>query len=133
MKFKPIAFRSAYILIRTSFEGFHRWPDAPNEAAWLRESHRHIFHVELHVPVMHDGRDIEFILAKRELDAFLVQFAAMLDTESCESIAASIIHFASHRWPRVGMYACEVSEDGENGALVCADLDAELDTTEAPS
>lgn len=101
------------IFARTQFEGFHRWPDAPDEVAFLRDIHRHIFHVTAYAPVTHENRDIEFILFKRKLEAFIkaTHRERLAETEgwSCETWARVIgEHF--------GCELVEVSEDGENGA-----------------
>lgn len=110
------------VYCRTRFEGFHKWPDAPDEVAFLRDRHRHEFHVELTVSVDHDNRDVEFILLKRELDEFIQ--ATLLDgrdTLSCEQMGVEIAdHFSDVYGPGVTV---DVSEDGENGAVVSdADL-----------
>jgi hypothetical protein len=33
------------IQVRTSFVGVHQWKDAPDEVAFLRNLHRHVFKV----------------------------------------------------------------------------------------
>ena len=109
------------LFVTTQFEGLHRWKDAPDEVAFLRAYHRHIFHIRFEVEVVEEDRELEFILLKRELE-HLVQLLLVgrnLD-ESCESIAKNIVDFMT----RVGHMCegraarCEVSEDGENGAIV---------------
>jgi len=103
----------ASVFVRTSFEGFHRWPDAPAEVDFLRRRHRHVFHVKAEWRVSHDDRDIEFILAKRRLDDAIAVHRLDEDrsTWSCESWARWIIE-------ALGAARVEVSEDGENGAIV---------------
>lgn len=104
------------IFIRTSFEGFHCWPDAPDEVGFLRDLHRHIFHVECELEVNHNDRDVEFILFKREVDFCIrkTMKAANTDTWSCEK-------WASHLLTTLNLTKCSVSEDGENGATVYRD------------
>jgi hypothetical protein len=102
------------IFITTRFEGFHRWPTAPDAVAFLRDSHRHIFHVRLEKPVAHNDRDIEFILLKREVDREIARLqgecSEMVATWSCENWADVLgKEFQASR--------VEVSEDGENGAV----------------
>jgi hypothetical protein len=76
-----------------------------------------MFHIKVEVRVNHDDRDKEFILLKREIikwlkavyskDGDVCEFGAM----SCESIARVIrIQFEAEM--------VEVSEDGENGAII---------------
>lgn len=98
------------------FVGFHKWADAPNQRAYLRDAHRHVFHVQLHVSVAHDNRDIEF-------HDLLDQLAAMCNAldhrqlGSCEQIAHAVACATHDKWPRRRV-RCSVSEDGENGATV---------------
>ena len=109
------------IFVTTQFEGMHRWKDAPEEVSFLREYHRHIFHVRFEVEVTKEDRDIEFILLKRELNKLVETLfvGAKLD-ESCESIAKKIADFMTreNRLCAGRGAVCEVSEDGENGAVV---------------
>jgi hypothetical protein len=103
------------VFVTTQFEGFHCWPDAPDEVAFLRDRHRHIFHVRMEWPVMHDDREFEFILLKRNLDqciAGLLFDREYTRTWSCEQWARELIAM------NPPASSCEVSEDGENGARV---------------
>ncbi len=106
-----------FVVVRTSFEGFHRWPDAPDEVAFLRDLHRHVFHVRAVKRVGHVDRDVEFILLKREIDGCIQctipARAEGVSTWSCERWAVELLE-------RFDLEECEVSEDGENGAVVRA-------------
>ena len=110
------------IFVTTQFEGMHRWKDAPDEVAFLRNYHRHIFHVRFEVEVTKEDREIEFILLKRELNGLVETLFSRTHKmdESCESIAKKILDFMTRtRRTCEGRAArCEVSEDGENGAIV---------------
>lgn len=101
------------VFATTRFEGFHHWPDAPDEVAFLRVLHRHVFHVRAEVPVRHDDRDVEFILLGRRVSAEIEAVRSTQDVArwSCERWAMELVD-------RLGLSACEVSEDGENGARV---------------
>ena len=35
--------KSTSIIVRTQFEGFHKYVHAPDEVSYLRQLHRHIF------------------------------------------------------------------------------------------
>ena len=103
------------VFITTSFEGFHCWPDAPDEVGFLRDRHRHIFHVRLEAEVKHDDRDIEFILLKRAVDIEIKKVINSNDPAtqnwSCES-------WARHLFKKFNATLVEVSEDKENGAII---------------
>ena len=117
--------RSTTITCKTSFEGIHRFPDAPPEVGYLRNPHRHVFYVEVEMDVYHTDREVEFISAKHAIDAFLRTHFDMngvwqMDTLSCEQVAELIMDFLEERYCRVKQRAIivTVSEDNENGATV---------------
>ena len=102
-----------FIWVTLQFEGYHSWPDAPMRSAFLRNEHRHMFHVKLYQKVTHLDRDVEFIELKNKLQDFITRTwpGGQLGSISCEMIATHILsNFGGER--------CDVSEDGENGALV---------------
>lgn len=106
------------VFCRTMWVGFHCWPDAPKEVFFLRSLHRHVFHVEMRVPVAHDDRDVEFLLLKEALDTWLQGTLESKDTLawSCEHWARAIMDatwLGGHKPCYVS-----VSEDGENGAVL---------------
>lgn len=112
---------SALITVRFSVPGFHCWPDAPFRRIYLRDKHRHLFHVEVATQVTHDDREIEFhdlmenarTLLRLEWPGF--DFGA----NSCEMIARKLGSKlqAKHSRP----FTITVSEDGECSASVRSD------------
>ena len=97
------------------FEGFHAWPEAPDEVAFLRTPHRHQFHVRAEVEVAHQDRHVEFILLKREL--------ARACTVRCSEAREAVERWSCEQWAQwlldtFNLYRVEVSEDDENGAVV---------------
>lgn len=105
------------IVVRTSFEGIHKFANAPQEVAFLREPHRHIFNVEVEMEVFHDDRELEFVIVKRDLNRFLFGKPFGI-CSSCEQMASEIVRFLigayGERQITVGVF-----EDGENGGKVC--------------
>ena len=106
------------VWVTLQVEGIHCWPRCPfEEVAFLRHPHRHMFHIKAWKAVHHDDRDVEFIMFKREIEQWIYDTyggeygACNFEDMSCEAIAKVLMdHF--------GLEKCEVSEDGENGALV---------------
>ena len=108
-------------------EGLHNWPDCPiEEVAYLRDLHRHIFHIKAFKPVTHSDRDVEFIWLKHQIQHYIDQryysgqykccfFGAM----SCEMLAKQLI-------TAFDLSSCEVNEDGENGAIVTIETTTEM-------
>lgn len=104
----------AEVFITTRFAALHRWPNAPEEVAFLRDFHRHEFHVKLCVPVSHNDRDVEFIMLKEGVDSYIRRtYEGCKFPFSCEHIASDLLTV-------FGASRVEVSEDGENGAVVTA-------------
>lgn len=103
----------AHIYVAFRLEGTHRWDDAPDEVAFLRNDHRHMFHFKASVGVKHDDRDIEFFMLQRELTKFMKD---KTNYKSCEMMARELGTYIANKYP--GRYVeVEVSEDGENGAI----------------
>lgn len=97
-------------------EGFHKYPDAPDEVAFLRDLHRHIFHFKVWIEVHHDDREIEFILFKRYcIDLFEKTISAKF--KSCEMLSNDLWERIHEKYPNRKIYI-EVSEDGENGSYI---------------
>lgn len=95
-------------------EGFHRYPNAPEEVAFLRDSHRHLFKITCKKEVKELDREIEFILLKRKIENHLKAThgnPCQFGSRSCEMICQDLIKMFDLD------YVC-TSEDGENFAEV---------------
>ena len=108
---------------RTQVVGFHKWEGALKQYRYLANVHRHVFHIEVHILVVHDNRDTEFIhlgqLAKREFE--LCAPSRCFDepdfgSQSCEMLAKRL----GAAFIEMGYKVKEVrvSEDNENGARI---------------
>lgn len=123
---------SRQIFVKFQKEGIHRYPAAltdprlnippgqPNswlDVSFLGHPHRHIFHFRVTISVEHNDRDIEFIQFKRELENQYKESLLSIDYKSCEMLAEDLITYINEKYPgRTGQV--EVSEDGENGAIL---------------
>ena len=107
--------REISVFVTTRVEGFHYWESAPKEVEFLRHPHRHEFHIRAEFEVSHTDRDIEFILAKRVVETYFNE-NPIKGKVSCEDIGISLGAFLSEKdFP---VRSVEVSEDGENGAVI---------------
>lgn len=104
------------ILVNTAFEGIHKYADAPNEVAFLRDPHRHIFHVCVEMEVFNDDRELEFIMVKHSLESYL-QTKPFGVRSSCETMAVMICQYLLSIYGDRKM-SCAVLEDNENGGKV---------------
>ena len=107
------------IFVRFQKEGIHCFPQAEDDPAlvdvrFLAYPHRHMFHIEVEIDVLHDDRDIEFILFKRWLEDKFSGEAFDMDYKSCEMIADLIYDMIVLEYPG-RCVKIEVSEDNENG------------------
>ncbi len=99
------------IVIQTNFPGFHYWKDAPEEYAYLRNVHRHMFHVRAEMEVTHDNRNIEFIDLKEKVNDFInLNYMNKEFPFSCEQIASTLAG-------TFGFDRVEILEDNENGGI----------------
>jgi len=108
-------------------EGMHKYPAALTDPAlatgdeydvsFLGYPHRHIFHFKVWISVEHSDRAIEFIQFKRWLENLYSQGTLQLDYKSCEMMAEDLYEQIAAKYPGREVWI-EVSEDGENGALI---------------
>jgi hypothetical protein len=110
-------------------EGIHKYPAAATDpelatgdeydVSFLGYPHRHIFHFRVWIDVLHNDRDIEFIQFKRWLESLYNGQGAVLslDYKSCEMMSDDLYTHIANRYPDRTVWI-EVSEDGENGALI---------------
>ncbi len=108
-------------------EGIHRYPAAATDpqlatgdeydVSFLANPHRHMFHFRVWIDVFHNDRDIEFIQFKRWLENLYRDSTISLDYKSCEMMADDLYDQIATRYPDKEIWI-EVSEDGENGALI---------------
>lgn len=101
--------------VRFTAPGFHCWIDAPEDRAYLRALHRHLFHIEVRLELFHDERDVEY--------HNLLDYArSCFDEEnhggkSCETMARALADMIGAKWPGRWLQVL-VDEDGECGAII---------------
>lgn len=115
------------IFVRFQKEGIHCYPAAATDpslktgdmydVSFLGTPHRHIFHFRVSIQVEHSDRAIEFIQFKRWLESLYKDNILQLDYKSCEMIAEDLYKAIASRYPNRDVQI-EVSEDGENGAVL---------------
>ena len=106
-----------WAIVRFQFPGVHRWKDAPEEVAFLKNEHRHIFHCEVAIQQVEGvDRDIEYIMFKNALQIAIPLFHTSVE-DSCETMATNIRNFVLETFPDRQVIV-QVLEDNENGAMV---------------
>jgi hypothetical protein len=124
---RVIAHAQRKIFVQFQKEGIHCYPAAPTDPAlatgdeydvsFLGSPHRHIFHFRVWIDVVHNDRDIEFIQFKRWLEHLYRDSVLQLDYKSCEMMSDDLYLQIAQKYPERAVWI-EVSEDGENGALI---------------
>jgi len=104
-----------WAVIKLQKEGFHYWKDAPEKVAFLRNKHRHTFHITVWVEQQHDERDVEYIMFKHWLEENIPNFDG---PQSCESMAIIIKVKCENYFNNTRKIKVQVMEDDENGALI---------------
>ena len=110
------------LIINTQFAAIHNYPDCNiPEVTYLKDPHRHTFHLKLKFKVIGDNREIEFIALKEKIEHYIREgwVGQNLGEMSCEQIAET---FAIH-W---NAFYVRVMEDNENGAEYIKE-DTEID------
>ena len=107
------------IIINLQVEGVHCWPSCHiEEVAFLRNPHRHVFHICCKKKVSHLDRDIEIVRFKRRLAEHLHN---KYGTPCCDFGAMSCEMIAEELYRTFSLSYCSVLEDGENGAEITND------------
>lgn len=109
------------VIVKLAVDGCHNFPAAAElfpEVDFLAARHRHMFHFTVACKVTHSDRDKEFIMLKRDIEAYIYSIYYEADSRtcefgsrSCEMLAEEILNEFDAEW-------VEVWEDNENGAKV---------------
>jgi hypothetical protein len=105
------------IEVKTQFEGIHKYPNAPEEVAFLRYPHRHLFHVSVTIDVFHDDRELEFFIFQHQISDYIKVRGDTLNYRSCEMISKELLEHVMEMYPGRSIEV-RVFEDGENGSVV---------------
>lgn len=107
-----------FIEVKNQFIDFHRWENALEEVAFLRNLHRHVFYVTTTISVKEDDREIEFFVLQKKVQEIIKDILIpMPETKSCEQMAKTLIRHLDAKYPN-RMITVKVSEDNENSAIV---------------
>ena len=92
--------------------------EAPEEVAFLKGMHRHLFGISLKIEVTHNDREIEFFVLQEQVDRMLDErYEFYEEVGSCEMIGDEILHYFESLYPKRKIEV-EVDEDGENSAII---------------
>lgn len=104
-----------FVVATLTRPAFHSWPGAPEHRDYLKNKHRHMFHITAQVEVFNKDREIE---VHDLIDVVSIAFGAgdKLD-QSCEQMALRIVNVLEEQYPD-RQVAVTVLEDGEAGSTV---------------
>ena len=103
--------------IKGQFEAEHKWDKAPEDVAFLRNLHRHMFFVEVHIELFHEDRELEFYRVKRQLKTILDEIVKPSHF-SCEMYSDQIHRHLTAKYPNRKM-TIGVYEDDLEGSVSC--------------
>lgn len=118
---------SRFIKVKWDYVDFHKWDDAPDEVAFLKNLHRHKFYATAMIEVLHDDRELEFFMVLRRIEQQIMPFMfvdmrrikdGMKVISSCEQQAEFILNGLKAIYGEDRTYSVEISEDNENSAVV---------------
>lgn len=102
-----------YVITHNRIEGLHYWKNAPPIVEYLKNEHRHVFHIRCEFAVKNSDREIEIFIQENKIRNYIKEKygePALFGQMSCEMIAEEIMQY----FPKCK--ACEVLEDGFGGA-----------------
>lgn len=107
------------ISVKFEWEGLHRWKDAPEQVAFLKNWHRHIFKASAVIQVHHDDRELEYFMVLDVIKKEILPFIELSETlSSCEQKAKFIANGLINVYGNDRSYIVSVFEDGENGSII---------------
>lgn len=108
--------KQIYLEVKVQHPGMHRWKDASEKYAYLREWHRHIFHFHIRI-ITEYSRQVEFDAFSDDMRQYVTTMLLKEPVEySCEDMAHELIEHLNRHLLKVKSVG--VFEDGVNGAIV---------------
>lgn len=104
-----------FICVTFSKKGVHCYPSAPEDVAYLKSIHRHLFKFTVSISVNHAEREIEFHQFLNWLESLYDTHILELNDKSCETIAYDLAKEISEKY-KERILRIEVWEDGECGS-----------------
>ena len=104
-----------FITVRGDYDGFHWYEGAPEEVAFLKHRHAHLFKWEVTIEVFHDDRELEFFMVRDVIRKEILAFTNMLDNlGSCEMQAERLLQGLINAYGIDRHYTVTISEDGRD-------------------
>lgn len=108
--------------VTLNIEGIHSFPNVCDvfgkQVEYLKYPHRHTFIIKCERVVTHTDRDEEFICLKHNIMEFIYKKFYNNDFKLCDFGSWSCEKIAVELANTFNLCRCEVSEDGENYAIV---------------
>jgi hypothetical protein len=107
-----------FVWVTFQRKGFHYYPNAPEEVAYLKDRHRHLFKFKVKMEVFSDDREIEFHMMLNLIESWYDSGSLELNYKSCEMLANDLANRLFYHYGSKGnKRECQIdiSEDGECG------------------
>jgi hypothetical protein len=105
------------VIIQFEMEGFHNYPNPPEQVEFLKYPHRHTFMIKCGYKVTDLNREKEIFICRDIVKEYLNEAygsPCQFENMSCEMIAKEILEFSKEDQ----MNWCEVWEENTGGAKV---------------
>jgi len=112
-----------YVCVKNSIVMCHAYPHALEKVSFLRNQHRHVFHVQTCIEVHHGNREIEFFDLQDKVQSILDMFKEDNNGSvfNCEDITLNVSHTLDTLYHGTRKMNIEVSEDNENFVRILCD------------
>lgn len=112
-------FFKRYIQVKFLWDGFHRWKEAPEQVAFLRNWHRHMFVGRAKIEVNHDDRELEYFMVLDVIKTKILPFInSSEEISSCEQMAEFVANGLLNEYGEDRFISVGIFEDDENGSWV---------------
>lgn len=106
------------ISVTLTLPGWHTWPAATGQRAYLAHPHRHLFHITTTVEVFGDDREVEFHDLRDRVEGWWGRTDNQGNRGSCEAMALELLDHLDGLFSQRRDMEVSVGEDGEAWATV---------------
>jgi len=113
-----------FVIGKVNIEGYHNYPNAPEEVNFLSYNHRHTFEITVSFLVEDLNREIEIFLLRKDFTKWIFErygnekdsTTCQFKNRSCEMIANEIINF--YKYNECKPSIVEVWEENTGGSKI---------------
>lgn len=93
-----------YVICALQMEGFHCWPEADGELAYLKNSHRHIFFITAEFPVHNGMRGLDSMIDFSDYIALSIPELRIIKPKTFREDTRYLTHYIKNRKPEIDIH-----------------------------